>query len=140
MDSKRTAERIAGRSSEDGQASSITSACFSQCTQTEALMDMRANLNNHTLEFLFPLETVCFWFSLKGVRLCVWCMALNIYPSFSITISTQQVDSKLRTCTSCALVFSHVITVNQLFVHGSSHKTRERKREREHRYASGAPH
>lgn len=43
--------------------------------------------------------------------------------------------ARLHTHTS-ALVFSHVITVNQLFVHGSSHKTREK----EHRYASGAPH
>lgn len=92
---------------------------------------------------MFPLGTfVCFCFppgckSVPGANGSVH----NI--SFNITISSvcifaaisQQVYSELHIYT-LAFVFPHVITVNQLFVHGSSHKTREK----EHCYASGAPH
>lgn len=56
----------------------------------------------------------------------------NMYTFVAVS---QRVYLKIHIYTS-TFVFLYVITVNQVFAHCSSHKTREK----EHRYASGAPH
>lgn len=81
------------------------------------------------------------WISLSVTDFCVAFrllqMALNIYFFQHLNICAHFCShlSASHACTS-QLAFSHVITANQFFVLGSSHKTREK----EHRYASGAPH
>ena len=104
-------------------------------------MDMGLTWTTAHLNFVSFRDFSVFLF-LSGVKVCasgangseyIFLSASEYLGVCTFAAVSHRALSKLHMFLS-PLVFSRVITVNQLFVHG--HKTREK----EHRYASGAPH